>query len=170
MNHFPPKDGTIVEFINKARPRYMKSHLFAELLPDQVWTKNSKLIYVARNPKDVIISWYHFLCGYLGYKGSKERLLEAFLNDQTPFTSFFDHILSYWTIKDRPNILFLTYEDMKSDLISVLKRIASFLGKQYSEDQYQELADHLSVEKMRRKQTKQEHCNSRLEYKIKVSS
>lgn len=80
---------------------------------------------------------------------SKEEFLEAFLTDQSPYSPFNSHILEFWKIRDEPNILFLFYEDMKRDLDSVLKKTAQFLGKSYTQGQFDELCIHLSFDKMK---------------------
>ncbi len=40
-------------------PRTMKTHLSKNLLPPQIYTKKPKIIYIARNPKDVAVSFYY---------------------------------------------------------------------------------------------------------------
>ena len=41
-------------------PRVIKSHLPGHLLPPDVMRKKAKVVYVARNPKDVAVSYYYF--------------------------------------------------------------------------------------------------------------
>ena len=43
------------------------------------------------------------------------------------------------------NILFITYEEMKKDLASVIRKTASFLDKKVPEDRMADLIDHLSL-------------------------
>lgn len=45
-----------------------------------------------------------------------------------PYGNCFDHILGWWKHRDAPNILFLTYEDMKMQPNESVERIARFIG------------------------------------------
>nr|XP_060639172.1 sulfotransferase 1C2-like [Anolis sagrei ordinatus] len=72
-----------------ASPRTLKSHLPVQLLPPSFWEQKSKIIYVARNPKDNVVSYFHF---HLMNKtkpepGNWEEFLETFMagkGEQTP--------------------------------------------------------------------------------------
>ena len=41
-------------------PRIIKTHLPHKVLPKQLWEKAAKVIYIARNPKDLAVSYYNF--------------------------------------------------------------------------------------------------------------
>lgn len=71
------------------------------------------------------------------------------INFSVNFGSYWDHVLSYWKIRNKPNVLFLRYEDMKKDLPKVIKKVADFLEKSLSEEQIQILTKHLSFESMK---------------------
>ena len=42
--------------------------------------------------------------------------------------SYYEHLLSWWKHRNDPNVLFLFFEEMKQDLESVVKVVASFMG------------------------------------------
>lgn len=104
---------------------------------------------MARNPKDVVVSFFHHYRHINGYEGTQEDFTEAFLKDQIMYAPFNDHVMDFWKLRDEPNILFLHYEDMKSSLDGAVKEVMKLLGKTYSQEQIDQLCKHLSVDSMR---------------------
>ena len=110
--------------------RLFTSHLPFPLMP---YNKNSnaKYIYVARNPKDVAISFYFHDQSKGGYQGTWDEHFQLFMDGKLTFGSYFDHVLPWWKAsKDNDNILFLKYEDMKKEHARHVAKIGSFLGLQ----------------------------------------
>lgn len=72
------------EFIaNISGKRCIKTHLPFSLLPPSVMSQQAKIVYIARNPKDVLVSYYH-LCRavrFIGYNNDFETFWEYFEND-----------------------------------------------------------------------------------------
>jgi Sulfotransferase domain len=121
LTNFPGDSIDRIEQLQ--RPRHIKSHLTKSLLPDQLWTVKPKIVYVARNPKDVVISFFHHYRNIVGYRGTKEDFIEAFLNDNIIYSPFFEHILDFWNVRHENNVLFLTYEDMKAVRLKIVSEI-----------------------------------------------
>ncbi|CAN4124530.1 unnamed protein product [Withania somnifera] len=101
-------------------PRLLHTHIPHSLLPDSIKNSNCKIIYIARNPKDTLISMWHFFnypSGKLEDPCPLEKAVECFCNGVHPYGPFFEHVLEYWEeSKRRPQkILFLKYEDLKRD-------------------------------------------------------
>ncbi|GLH10758.1 Uncharacterized protein GBIM_15660 [Gryllus bimaculatus] len=134
---------------NDTSPRCIKSHLHKQLLPEQLWTKKPKIVFVAREPKDVAVSSFHQYELVRGYKGDREFYFQCFYEDMVQFTPLWEHVLEFWKMKDDPKILFNTYEEMKQDLPAVIRRTAKFLGKILSEEQVTRLAEHLDIKRMK---------------------
>lgn len=133
---------------NLPRPRIIKSHLPLALLPSQLLEKKPKIICVLREPKDVAVSYYHYFPPTEG-SCTTEEFFEAFLEGRMLYGSFWHFSAPLWKMRNDPNVLVLTYEEMKKDLESVVRRTAKFLGKTISEEDMPGLLDHLSFNKMK---------------------
>ncbi|XP_044742537.1 luciferin sulfotransferase-like [Chrysoperla carnea] len=136
---------------NLPQPRYIKTHLPWDLLPKQIRTgeRNPKIIYVYRNPKDTSVSYYHHCRNGEGYAGDFNVFMELFLNGRLAFGPYPAHVLSIVEQKQRDNVLIVKYEDMKSDLKSVIKQVMAFLNQNYSDEEISILEKHLSFESMK---------------------
>lgn len=62
---------------------------------------------------------------------------------------YYNHVLSYWTNRNKPNVLVLKYEDMKQDLRTTIKKTAAFLDKPLSDSQIEALYHHLQFDNMK---------------------
>ena len=131
---------------------------------------------MTRNPRDACVSYYNHWRVLEGYKGTFEDFAEAFVNDVCGYYApFLPHVkgntvcgthfelsifygsgcsfAEYWEEqKLRKNVFFVTYEEMKRDLRSVVSRLAAFLGKEETvkdSEKMEALLNHLSFDKMK---------------------
>ncbi|GBM84446.1 Sulfotransferase family cytosolic 1B member 1 [Araneus ventricosus] len=115
------------------RPGAIKMHLPFYKTP---WSPKAKYIYIARNPKDCCVSFYHFTESMPAYRfedGEFDDFFELFINGETDFGEYFDTTLSWWERRNEPNVFFITYEQLKKDTKSYVLKIAEFLGTEYKE-------------------------------------
>ncbi|PSN52285.1 Sulfotransferase family cytosolic 1B member 1 [Blattella germanica] len=131
-------------------PRCIKSHLPLQLLPRQLWTVKPKIIYVAREAKDVAVSYFHHQRHFVNYTGTCEDFVEAFTAGIVQYGSVWDHILEFWKIRQEPYILFNTFEEMKKDLPAVIEKTAKFLNVNLNTKQMKQLCEYLSFESMKK--------------------
>ncbi len=82
------------------------------------------MVYVTRNPRDACVSMMNHWKVVYGYSGDLATVVDAFLDDEGTGinTPFFHHVLGYWQRRNETNICFITYEEMKNDLASVVRR------------------------------------------------
>uniref|UniRef100_A0AAG5DK51 Sulfotransferase domain-containing protein n=1 Tax=Anopheles atroparvus TaxID=41427 RepID=A0AAG5DK51_ANOAO len=132
-------------------PRFIKSHLPMSLLPPSVFEKKAKIIYVARNPSDVVVSWYHLnrLYRTQGYVGDFETFYDYFERDLTPWSPYWSHIKEGWEARGRENVLFMFYEDMKRNLPETIRKTAAFLNRTVTEEQLDAMCTHLDIKNFR---------------------
>lgn len=79
------RDPTYKELAGVKGKRFIKTHLPLELMPHGALKSNGpKIIYVARNPKDVAVSNYylHRMVVKSGYKNDFKTFADYFINDQ----------------------------------------------------------------------------------------
>ncbi|XP_046391228.1 sulfotransferase 1C4-like [Ischnura elegans] len=132
-------------------PRMLKSHLPLSLLPPNL-LETCKVVYVARNPKDVAVSLYYQnrLLKDIGFEEDFDHYWDLFQRDLVLWAPFWSHVEEAWQLRDHPNLLFLFYEDMNKDLESGIQKVAKFLNKSLSKAEVDKLVDHLSIESFRK--------------------
>lgn len=135
-------------------PRFIKSHFPFSLLPG-ILDVGCKIVYVARNPKDVAVSWFHLNRIFVtqGYVGDFTAFWDHFRNDLTTWSPYWEHLKEAWALRDHPNMLFLFYEDMNMNLPGTIERVAKFLGKSLTRPQMLRLIDYLDFNSFKKNPT-----------------
>lgn len=140
-----------IEVLKKGpRPCLIKTHLSLQMLPKSFLEKNCKIIYMARNAKDVAVSYYHFyqMAKVHPDPGTWEEFLEQFMDGNVSFGSWYDHVKSWWDIRKKYRILYLFYEDMKEDPQREIQKIMEFLERPANDNLVKKIAHHTSFKEM----------------------
>ena len=90
-------------------PRLIKSHFPGQMLPPDIMSKKARIVYVARNPKDLAVSYYYFTLGNPAFRAYKTW--DEFFNDyysgngEFKILVYFDTYIMYYfffkTLVDR---------------------------------------------------------------------
>lgn len=148
-----PNDGANLQFgAAIPEPRVLKSHLPLSLMPPTM-LEEAKVVYVARDPRDVICSYYHhnrmFREGQ--FTGSLEQFCEAFMNDDVIYSPYWLHVKEAWEKRDHPNMHILLYENMKKDIVGELRKLDQFLGTNLTKEQLENVKRHTSFGEMQKR-------------------
>ncbi|KAG8512311.1 Sulfotransferase 1C2 [Galemys pyrenaicus] len=105
----------------------------------------------ARNAKDCMVSYYHFqrMNQMLPDPGTWEEYYETFISGKVGWGSWFDHVKGWWERKDRYQLLFLFYEDIKRDPKHEIQKVMKFMGKNLDEKVLDTIVQETSFEKMK---------------------
>jgi len=124
-------------------PRIFHTHVPYGSLPRTITNSSCKFVYIARDPKDVLVSFWHFSSKVVSrwFRENKEvasmtleEACDLFWQGVCPYGSFWDHVLRYWkaSIEQPQRFLFLKYEDIKREPQLYTKKLAEFLGQPFS--------------------------------------
>ncbi|XP_071974353.1 sulfotransferase 1 family member D1-like isoform X2 [Engystomops pustulosus] len=132
-------------------PRLVKTHLPIHLMPNSFWEKKAKVIYVARNAKDVAVSYFFFHqnVSALPDPGPWDKFLDNYMKGNVGYGSWYDHVKGWWEKRHDYKILYLFYEDMKEEPKREIRKMLDFLGKNMSDDALNKIVYHTSFDFMK---------------------
>ncbi|XP_019167731.1 PREDICTED: cytosolic sulfotransferase 17-like [Ipomoea nil] len=119
--------------------RIFSTHIPYQLLGKTLESSGCRVVYVARNPKDTLNSLWHFANKWKMAEESPwelEEAVEKFVSGTVPNGPYYEHVMGYKmaSLKNPGNLFFITYEELKKDTKTHVKRLAEFLGCPFEED------------------------------------
>ena len=111
--------GVDLDTPQRAEPRGFKSHLAYDAIP-----KGAKYVVSLRDPKDALVSMYRFMEGWFLEPGAVP--IEAFAANWAEHDEYWKHLVSWWAVRDQPNVLVFSYEGMTADPEGHIRRLAAF--------------------------------------------
>ncbi|XP_031129718.1 cytosolic sulfotransferase 12-like [Ipomoea triloba] len=113
--------------------RLFNTHIPYQLLGKTLESSGCRVVYVARNPKDTLNFLWHFANKWKMAEEAPwelEEAVEKFLRGTVPTGPYYEHVLGYRmaNLKNPSKFFFITYEELKDDTKTHVKRLAEFLG------------------------------------------
>ena len=101
------------------------------------YTDKARYICVIRDPKDAFVSNYHFIRDVMlgPLMPAVAIWVRLFFSDATPF-NWSEHLHGYWQNRHLPNLLILTFEEMKADLPMVVRHIAEVMRVELTDGEF----------------------------------
>lgn len=132
-------------------PRLLKTHLPLALLPQTLLDQKVKVVYVARNAKDVAVSYYHFyrMAKVHPNPGTWDSFLEDFMAGEVSYGSWYQHVQEWWELRHTHPVLYLFYEDMKENPKREIQKILEFVGRSLPEETVEDIVQHTSFQEMK---------------------
>ncbi len=130
------------------RPRIIKTHEYFD-------HRYPKIIYIVRDPRDVVLSYYDFQRKYMQIDDQYplERYVDDFVNGKLisiSWGTWSENVASWMCTRGRrDNFLLLRYEDMMRDTARELARLARFLDIPPDVDRLQRAIERSSADRMR---------------------
>jgi sulfotransferase family protein len=145
-------------------PRVFKTHLTYRWIPKS----HGKYIYVARDGRDVAVSYFHFYKTYHNYEGTFADFFKKFISGKVQYGSWFDHVSDWWLHRNDSNVLFLRYEDLINDLEGSVRRVSKFCGFEIESERFPEVVERCSFNFMKAHEAKFDHFTAR-QWEIKAN-
>lgn len=144
------------EFKTIKKPRIFNTHMTPKCLPQKILDKKCKIIYLQRNPKDIITSTYHHMKQTtlsLDPSTTWSHFLSEYIfkNDRDVHSNWFYYTKTWLEfIKVNNNrVLILQYEDIKKNTEHCLQKLAEYIGYERDVTLYMKIKEMCSVNKMK---------------------
>jgi len=103
-------------------PRILKTHDDYAFIASAT---RGRYIYVLRDGKDVVVSWYHHRRNFRGFEGSFDSHFDEFLHGCA--YNWFQHVKDWLENPRQLPLLYVKYEELQRDFDATLERVADFL-------------------------------------------
>lgn len=151
-----PRDGkhwsdVLAEFESQTDPRIFKTHCTYEQTPG---TDTSRIILTSRDPRDCCVSFYHHKMNMTDKAKVRAGIVDPenfdeFLDGWLKYESWYRNVSSWWPHRNDDNILWLRYEDLKTNFDDSIEQILHFLGWTITDEQREKIMEFTSFQWMK---------------------
>ncbi|XP_034551570.1 cytosolic sulfotransferase 3-like [Notolabrus celidotus] len=134
-------------------PRLIKTHFPVQFVPKSFWEQNCRIVYMARNAKDNLVSYFHFdrMNQAEPEPGDWSSFFHRFMEGKMVFGSWYDHVNGWWKKKQAHSKLhYMFYEDMIEDTGREIDKLCSFLGLTPSVEEKERVAGGSQFDNMKK--------------------
>ena len=162
----PPLEEKLPGIEAQEHRRFIKTHPPVDTL---VFSPKAKYLYIARDGRDVVWSFYnhHYYMNDIFYDGIRalpylgpvweqprtndlrEYYFDWFNNEGFPLWPFWENIRTWWAIRDLPNVYLIHYQNLKDDMEGQMREIAAFLDIPIDESRWDMIIHHCSFDYMK---------------------
>ncbi|XP_077978713.1 sulfotransferase 1C2-like [Glandiceps talaboti] len=154
----PGMYGEHVRNVKRFLKKMPSPRLFSNHLPPQLFhtawkegERKCKIIYITRNAKDVCVSLFHYMKAltFTKMELTWDEWVEAFVEGKVNYGSWLDHVQRWGQYGLKDNVLHVSFEDMKRDLTSTLRKVSRFLGRPISDNDLEKVVSNCSFASMK---------------------
>ena len=104
-----------------------------------------------RNPKDTLVSFYHFyrMCNLYGnFPGSFGDFFDLFKANRLGCGDMFEWCSGWWECSHLDHVLVMRYEEMVKRPLDAVRKLSKFVGKVLTDSQLETIVSECTMEKM----------------------
>ncbi|XP_045911509.1 cytosolic sulfotransferase 3-like [Micropterus dolomieu] len=150
-------------------PRLIKTHFPVQFVPQSFWEQNCRMIYVARNAKDNMVSYFHFerMNMVQPEPGDWNSYIHKFMEGKIVFGPWYDHVNGWWKKKQTySKIHYMFYEDLTEDTGREIDKLCHFLGLSPTAEEKQRITDRVQFDNMKKDDMTNYSTLSVMDFKI----
>lgn len=134
-------------FKRYSTPMFFKTH-------DIPKPKYQRVVYMLRDGRDVMVSYYHYLKVTRKQEGKKTDILKIVQGQQGiyPYKKWHEHVETWLANPYRAQMLVIKYEDLAQNTVAELQRFCEFMNVKRDVAFLAEVAAKASFQKMREKE------------------
>ena len=132
--------------------RVIKTHLATQYVP---YLDAATYLTILRDPKEVVVSSYHFLLGVIGATPyvTPSEWYELVARPDVLLGMWAEHTASFWEWRERANVLVLTYSEAKDNPRDCVERVAKTMGVALEPAEFEKVVERSSFRWMKEHQS-----------------
>jgi aryl sulfotransferase len=160
---FEPIDVVLGRLESQTRRRCIKTHTPADGIP---WFPEASYIVVGRDGRDAFMSFHNHMSNMrpdmimeLAGSAMAEGIelgeippvddIHDFYDYWLRERIYFDHLATFWSHRDEPNVRFVHFDDLKADLEGSMRGIAEFCGIEIDDARWPALVERCTFASMK---------------------